>query len=183
MSNNNNINDSQSDPHRSHYSNNNKFNMKRLPLAQNPNQNKLRYNMDNDSSGERGYNRKINHFDSKRNNNKGYIIKRGEKINNNNEFNNMNNNEGINSGLNNDNNYNYKMPSEDNRFNNNDYYNREINPNNQVIDLNFCFLFPFLYHYLYIFLNFYSLNYLNQLHCSLELTFYCFYYYYYYDFF
>ena len=130
---NNNFNDSQSDPQRSQNSNNIKYNNKRLPLAQNPNQNKLRYNMDNDISGERGYNRKINHFDSKRNNNKGYIIKRGEKINSNNEFNDMNNNEGINSGLSNNNNYNYKMPSEDNRFNNNDYYNREINPNNQVI--------------------------------------------------
>ena len=131
--NNNNNNDSQSNPQRSQYSNDNKFNVKRLPLAQNPNQNKLRYNMDNDLSDEGSYNRNRNHFDSKRNNNKGYIIKRGEKIDNNNGFNDMNNNEGINSELNNDNNYNYKMPSDDNRFNNNDYYNKQINPNSQVL--------------------------------------------------
>ena len=130
-----NNNDSQNNPQRNQNSNNNKFNMKRLPLAQNPNQNKLRYNMDNDLSDEGSYNRNRNHFDSKRNNNKGYIIKRGEKINNKNGFSDMNNNEGINSGLNNDNNYNYKMPSDDNRFNNNDYYNRQINPNSQVLGI------------------------------------------------
>ena len=130
-----NNNDSQNNPQRNQNSNNNKFNMKRLPLAQNPNQNKLRYNMDNDLSDEGSYNRNRNHFDSKRNNNKGYIIKRGEKINDKNGFNDMNNNEGINSGLNNDNNYNYKMPSDDNRFNNNDYYNRQINPNNQALGI------------------------------------------------
>jgi hypothetical protein len=35
--------------------------------------------MDKDLSGERGYNRKRNHFYSKRNNNKGYIIKKEKK--------------------------------------------------------------------------------------------------------
>ena len=133
---NNNNNDSESNPQRNQYPNSNRYNMKRFPLSQNPNQDKLRYNMDNNLDGVGGYNSNRNHFDSRRNNNKGYIIKRGEKINpnNNNDFNDMNNNnDGINSGLNNDNNYNYGMPSENNRFNNNDYYNKQINPNNQAL--------------------------------------------------
>ena len=108
------------------------------------NDNYIRNNLNNQIRGINDNKNPLRHyFDSQKNNNKGYIVRKGDLLNNNdnNTYNNDNNN------YNNDNNNNDNNNSDNNNLNNNlnDYntspgyfnnsYNDKLNPN-QIEDLN-----------------------------------------------